>query len=209
MTTWIWYGDSSCCGSKFHDLSPNGWFRDCNLCAKVLGFDLASDMEYSIEEYRGFPTLLRGNSHSHELLTFGFYASTCLPIGSLVVCDIAVMLAKPCLHIHQLWFPLNVPYIYTYIIRIISHYIMYIYIYYIYRDIYGIPWLYIYIHISYCSIYEICTHCNMYPFNLSGLLHKLRPLCFGPCWCLSSPTRLDGSRPGRRYWTMWCLLFAR
>ena len=147
MTTWIWYGDSSCCGSKFHDPSPNGWFRDCNLCAKVLGFDLASDMEYSIEEYRGFPTLLRGNSHSHELLTFGFYASTCLPIGSLVVCDIAVMLAKPCLHIHQLWFPLNVPYIYTYIIRIISHYIMYIYIYYIYRDIYGIPWLYIYTHI--------------------------------------------------------------
>ena len=62
--------------------------------------------------YRGFPTLLRGNSHSHELLTFGFYASTCLPIGSLVVCDIAVMLVKPCLHIHQLWFPLNIPYIY-------------------------------------------------------------------------------------------------
>jgi hypothetical protein len=99
--------------------------------------------------------------------------------------------------------------IYTYTIRIISHYIMYLYIYYIYIETYMVYHDYIYIHISYCSIYEICTHCNMYPFNLSGLLHKLRPLCFGPCWCLSSPTRLDGSRPGRRYWTMWCLLFAR
>lgn len=112
----------------------------------------------------------------HELLTFRFYASTCLPIGLLVVCDIAVMLVKPCLHIHQLWFPLNIPYvyIYTYLIAVYMKYV----------------------HTVTCLLLTCLGYFTNWGLSALGRAGD-------------SVRRLDGSRPGRRYWTMWCLLFAR